>query len=129
MKPFATGQGSFSTEIPIGMPVSAVSVGAEAGNESGSKGRKQLNVVGTFPDGSTRAMVFLVDPEIFASGVDGPFDWQSVLARGYDIPMSGSAKVFGLAAAGTLHFDQASTTSNAPVSGTFSATMIANPFK
>lgn len=129
MKPFATGQGTCATEIPLGMPVSAVTVGAAAGAESGSKGRRQLNVVGTFPDGSTRAMVFLVDPEIFASGQDGPFDWQSVLARGYDIPMSGGAKAFGLAADGKLHFDQASAdTTNAPVSGTFSATMVANPF-
>lgn len=128
MQPFVTGQGSFTTEIPIGTSMVANSVGASAGIESGPKGRRRLDVVGKFPDGTTRAMVFLVDPEIFASGKDGPFDWQSVLARGYDIPTMGSAKKMGLAADGVLHFDQASSTANAPVSGTFNATLITNPF-
>jgi len=128
MQPFATGQGSFTTEIPLGMSMVANTVGAAAGLESGPKGRRRLDVVGTFPDGTTQAMVFLVDPEIFASGKDGPFDWQSVLARAYDIPTMGGAKKLGLAADGFMHFDQASVGANAPVTGSFTATLITNPF-
>lgn len=126
--PFVAGTGTFTMTIAGAAPMSAVAVGAVAGDESGPKGRKQITVVGSFPDGKVRALVFNVDPEVFTSGKDGAYDWQSIFALGLDIPAAGQAKLFGLAGDGTFHLDKASSIDGAPVSGTFTASLLANPF-
>lgn len=122
--PFASGDGVLDVEIPVGTPASASEVGAMAGYENSSKVTRRLIVLGNFPDGKQRAIVFDVSPEAFASGQSLPYDWQSVNAFILDIPAPGQYDVFGLFAEGTLTLDEASTTAGAPVTGSFSATAI-----
>ncbi|MFO0759890.1 MAG: CotH kinase family protein [Byssovorax sp.] len=127
--PFMTGTGTFDFTKTGEATLDATTVGAAAGDMAGEKGRKQVNVVGQFPDGKFRALVFQIDPEVFAPGKDALYDWQSIFALGVDIPAPGKSKLSGLFGGGTFHFDQASTASGGKVSGSFSATILANPFQ
>jgi hypothetical protein len=64
-----------------------------------------------------------VDPEVFADGKDGPYDWQSVFALALDVTTP--EPVFtGFFGGGKLHFDKASTEPGAPVTGSFEATVL-----
>jgi hypothetical protein len=125
--PFATGTGSFSTEIPPGSPSTAAAVGSAAGYENVPEGRRELFIAGSFPNGKVLALVVLIDPEVFVDGKDMSYDWQSAFGVGLDLSM-GQFQTFGLAADGTLHLDKASTNAGAPVTGTFTATMLGSPF-
>ncbi len=126
--PFATGTGVFHLTLTGGAPMTATEVGAAAGYESGKKGRRQINVLGKFPDGSLRAVVFQIDPEVFAPGKEAPYDWQSIFALALDIPAPGKTKLMGLFGDGKLHLDEASTVIGAKVSGSFTGSLLVNPF-
>ncbi|HZF52189.1 MAG TPA: CotH kinase family protein [Polyangiaceae bacterium] len=129
MDPFATGTGMIDMAIPANMPQSSAAVGAASGMPPPMQGaefllggRAQVSLIGSFPDGSARALVFYVDPEVFADGKEAPYDFQSVFGLLMDV--SKPEPVFiGIAGDGKLHFDKASMDPGAPVSGTFSATM------
>jgi spore coat protein H len=126
--PFVTGAGVFELSLSGGATMMATQVGAAAGYEAGAKGRRQVVVVGNFPDGKLRALVFQIDPEVFAAGKEAPYDWQSIFALAFDIPAPGTSALIGLFGDGTLHFDEASTSAGAVVSGSFTGTLLANPF-
>ncbi|WP_437550880.1 CotH kinase family protein [Sorangium sp. So ce367] len=128
--PFAAGTGTFDAAFPADDPQSAGTVGSAAGYEGSepgvesiTSGRAQVTVVGSFPDGTVRALVFVVDPEIFAAGKEGPYDWQSVLAFALDFTQSEPA-LTGFFGDGKIHFDEASTEPGAPVTGSFEATVL-----
>ncbi|WP_437825565.1 CotH kinase family protein [Sorangium sp. So ce1153] len=135
MDPFAAGTGTFDVAIPEDNPQSAETVGAAAGqDEAGlpgleffANGRAQLSIVGSFPDGTVRALVFYVDAEVFADGGEGPYDWQSVFALAFDLTEP-EPVVAGIFADGKLHFDKASMEPGAPVTGSFEATVLEGGF-
>ncbi|HTN87369.1 MAG TPA: CotH kinase family protein [Sorangium sp.] len=135
MDPFAAGTGTFDVAIPEDNPQSAEAVGAAAGqDEAGlpgleffANGRAQLSIVGSFPDGTVRALVFYVDAEVFADGGEGPYDWQSVFALAFDLTEP-EPVVAGIFADGKLHFDKASMDPGAPVTGSFEATVLGGGF-
>ncbi|WP_437487713.1 CotH kinase family protein [Sorangium sp. So ce1014] len=130
MDTFAAGTGTFDTAIPADNPQSAGTVGASAGHEASQSGfdfamngRAQVSVVGSFPDGTVRALVFYVEPEVFTDGGEGPYDWQSVFALALDY--TESEPVFtGFLGDGKIHFDKASMEPGAPVTGSFEATLL-----
>lgn len=130
MDPFATGTGTFEVAIPADNPQSTGAVGVASGYEAPQpgfefimNGRAQVSIVGSFPDGTVRALVFYVDPEVFADGKDGPYDWQSVFALALDVTTP--EPVFtGFFGGGKIHFDKASTEPGAPVTGSFEATVL-----
>ncbi|WP_437964756.1 CotH kinase family protein [Sorangium sp. So ce260] len=127
---FAAGTGTLDVAIPADDPQSAEAVGAAAGyegSEGGSElimnGRAQITIVASFPDGTVRALVFYVDPEVFTDGGEGPYDWQSVFAIALDV--TEPEPVFtGFFGDGKLHFDKASMEPGAPVTGSFEATVL-----
>ncbi|WP_437807812.1 CotH kinase family protein [Sorangium sp. So ce1078] len=127
---FAAGTGTLEVAIPADNPQSAGAVGAAAGYEgsepgfeSSMNGRAQITIVGSFPDGTVRALVFLMDPEVFVDGGEGPYDWQSVFAIALDV--TESEPVFtGFFGDGKIHFDKASMEPGAPVTGSFEATIL-----
>jgi hypothetical protein len=130
MAPFATGSGSLELSIPADKPQSSAAVGAASGYEpsmNGSdfftSGKAQLTIIGSFPDGNARAFVFYVDPEAFADGKEAPYDWQTVFALGLDVTQQ-EPVLLGFFGDGTIHFDKASMASGAPVSGTFTASVL-----
>lgn len=128
--PFNTGDATFDLEAPVGAPaITATATGAAAGFEAGPKGRREVLVVGAFPDGKTRAVVFYVDPEVFTAGKDGVYDWQSVFALMLDVQGPGQIATSGMAGEGTFHLDQAATTAGGPVSGSFEVTMLSSLFQ
>ncbi|WP_438014214.1 CotH kinase family protein [Sorangium sp. So ce315] len=134
MDPFAAGTGMFDVAIPEDDPQSAEAVGVAAGNETSEpglafvmNGSAQIMIVGTFPDGKVRALVFYVDPEIFADGGEGLFDWQSVFALALDV--TEPEPVFtGFFGGGKIRFDEASMEPGAPVTGSFEATVLGGGF-
>jgi hypothetical protein len=130
MDPFATGTGTFDMAIPADMPQSSVAVGVASGEEPAMpgfefimNGRAQISIIGSFPDGNVRALVFYVDHEVFADGKDAPYDWQSVFAIAMDVTKP-EPVFMGFFGDGKIHFDKASIDPGAPVSGTFSATVL-----
>ncbi|MGK3962073.1 CotH kinase family protein [Sorangium sp. So ce118] len=134
MDPFAAGTGTFDVAIPEDNLQSAEIVGVAAGQEASqpgselvTNGRAQLMVLGSFPDGTVRALVFFVDREVFVDGGEGPYDWQSVFAVAVDITES-EPVMTGIFADGKIHFDKASTEPGAPVTGSFEATVFAGGF-
>lgn len=126
---FASGTGTMTLELPLGSPQTAVAVGGSAGYEDIPEGRRQVVALGSFPDGKVRGVLFNIDPEAFADGKDAIFDWQTVFAVGLDIPMGGQAQILGFFGDGTLHLDKASTKDGAPVTGTFTSTLLGGLFK
>lgn len=128
--PFGTGEATFDIEVPVGAPpVSATMDSSAAGYEAGVKSRRELLVLGQFPDGKLRAMVFYVDPEVFAPGKDLAYDWQTVMGYVVEITGPNQSKIVGMAGGGTLHFDEAAAMSGAPISGTFDTTVLASLFQ
>lgn len=134
MDPFAAGTGTFDVAIPADNPQSAEAMGAAAGQDAGQpglefamNGRAQLSILGSFPDGTVRALVFYVDPEVFVDGGEGPYDWQSVIAFAIDVTES-EPVITGMFADGKIHFDKASTEPGAPVTGSFEATILGGGF-
>ncbi|WP_437662687.1 CotH kinase family protein [Sorangium sp. So ce1182] len=131
MDPFASGTGTFDVAIPADDPQSAETVGAAAGQEGsepGLDGRAQLSMVGSFPDGTVRALVFYVDAEVFNDGGEGPYDWQSAFGVAIDYTES-EPVLTGIFAGGKIHFDKASREPGAPVTGSFEATVLGDaPF-
>lgn len=130
MDPFATGSGTFDMAIPADKTESSAAVGAASGQEPAMGGfefmineRAQISIVGSFPDGSVRALVFYVDPEVFADGKDAPYDWQSAFALALDVTKPEPVMI-GFFGGGKIHFDKASMVPGAPVSGTFSADVL-----
>lgn len=123
-QPFNTGDATFDIEIPLGMAQSASATGAAAGYENGANSRRRVIVIGAFAGGKTYALVFDVEPEMFAAGKDGKFDWQAVFAVGIDIVGPGQFETLGLFGDGVLHLDEAQNASGAPVSGTFEGTLL-----
>jgi hypothetical protein len=126
--PFIAGKGTFDFAIPadkaqVGMPVGAVS-----GEENGSKGRPQVIVAASFPDGKVRALVFNVHPVVFAPGSDAPFNWQAASGVALDVTQQGMPITIGLFGDGQVHFDKAAAMPGAPVSGSFSASVIGSKF-
>ncbi|MGK3992338.1 CotH kinase family protein [Sorangium sp. So ce1024] len=134
MDTFATGTGTLDAAIPADDLQSAEAVGVAAGNDVSEPGlefvmdgRAQLMVVGAFPDGKVRAIMFYVDPEVFADGGEGPFDWQSVFALALDLSEP-EPVVTGLFGGGKIRFDEASMEPGAPVTGSFEATLLGGGF-
>ncbi|WP_437774911.1 CotH kinase family protein [Sorangium sp. So ce1097] len=134
MDPFAAGTGTFDVAIPEDDPQSAEAMGAAAGHaasepglEFAMNGRAQIMIVGTFPDGRVRALMFYVDPEVFADGSEAPYDWQSVFALALDL--TEPEPVFtGFFGGGKIRFDEASMEPGAPVTGSFEATVLGGGF-
>ncbi|WP_437630365.1 CotH kinase family protein [Sorangium sp. So ce854] len=134
MDTFAAGTGTFEVAIPEDDPQSAEAVGAAAGHEASEPGiefltseRAQIMIVGSFPDGTARALVFYVDPEVFVDGGEGPYDWQSVFALALDVTQP--EPVFtGFFGGGKIRFDKASMEPGAPVTGSFEATVLGGGF-
>lgn len=124
--PFSQGTGVFDIEIPVGTTATASPVGSMAGYEDSPSGRLQVVMVGVFPDGKTRALVFNIAQEVFTAGGDGVFDWQSVFGVGVELLGPNDFQVFGLLGDGQLHLDEASATPDAPVTGSFSATVLSS---
>ncbi|WP_437730094.1 CotH kinase family protein [Sorangium sp. So ce1335] len=130
MDPFAAGTGTFDVEIPADTAQSAEAVGVAAGQEAAQpgfefimNGRAQLSIVGSFPDGTVRALVFYVAPEVFADGGEGPYDWQSVFGFALDFTES-EPVMTGMFGDGKIRFDKASMEPGAPVTGSFEATLL-----
>lgn len=121
---FATGTGGVTLEIPVGSPLAAAAVGSAAGYENVPEGRRQVIVVGSFPNGAVRGAALFIDPEVFADGKDSTFDWQSAFGVGLDFSMPGQPQLLGFFGDGAIHFDKASTQSGAPVTGTFTSTIL-----
>ncbi|WP_437497294.1 CotH kinase family protein [Sorangium sp. So ce1099] len=134
MDPFAAGTGTFEVATPEDDPQSAEAVGVAVGQEAGQpgfefvmNGRAQLSILGSFPDGTVRALMFYVDPEVFTDGGEGPYDWQSVFAIALDVTES-EPVMSGIFADGKIHFDKASMEPGAPVTGSFEATVLGGGF-
>ncbi|KYF81889.1 hypothetical protein BE11_14745 [Sorangium cellulosum] len=131
MNPFATGTGTFTTTLTAGEPQSSDAMGVasgyegtlEGGADAAVSGQAQIMVVGSFPDGKVRALVFIVDPEVFAPGKDAPYDWQSAVAWALDVTQPEPVFI-GLSGGGEIHFDEASMEPGAPVSGSFTVTVL-----
>lgn len=131
MDPFATGTGMFTVTLPEGEPQSSDAMGVASGYETLMGGgpdsvmseRAQIMVLGSFPDGNVRALVFIVDPEVFAAGKDAPYDWQSAVAFALDVTQPEPVFI-GLSGGGEIHFDEASMEPGAPVSGSFTVTVL-----
>ncbi|WP_437922940.1 CotH kinase family protein [Sorangium sp. So ce291] len=134
MDTFAAGTGTFDVAIPAGNPQSAETVGAAVGQEAGQpgseldmNGRAQLSLIGSFPDGTVRILVFFVDAAVFTDGGEGPYDWQSVYAFAIDYTES-EPVIMGMLTDGKIHFDTASREPGAPVTGSFEATVLGGGF-
>jgi spore coat protein CotH len=134
MDPFATGSGALELSIPADMPQSSDAMGAASGYDEAmgganvfASGKASLSLVGAFPDGNVRALVFYVDPEAFADGKESPFDWQTVLAIALDVTKQ-EPVIIGFFGDGKIHFDKASMVSGAPVSGTFTTSVLGGGF-
>ncbi|WP_155798504.1 CotH kinase family protein [Sorangium cellulosum] len=131
MDPFATGTGTLTVTLPEGEPQSSDAMGVASGYDTSmgggpdfaTSGRAQLMVVGSFPDGNVRALFFIVDPEVFAAGKDAPYDWQSAVAFALDVTQP-EPVLIGLSGGGEIHFDEASMEPGAPVSGSFTVTVL-----
>jgi hypothetical protein len=123
--PFMAGTGTFDFAIPADKKQAGSPVGAVAGWENESKERSQVAVAGSFPDGKVRLLIFNVHPDLFKAGTDAPFDWQSVFGAALDATQQGVSPVLiGLFGDGQLHLDKAAIMPGAPVSGSFSATVV-----
>ncbi|WP_434044263.1 MULTISPECIES: CotH kinase family protein [Sorangium] len=131
MDPFATGTGTLTVTLPEGEPQSSDAMGVASGYDTSmgggpdfaTSGRAQIMVVGSFPDGNVRALFFVVDPEVFAAGKDAPYDWQSAVAFALDVTQP-EPVLIGLSGGGEIHFDEASMEPGAPVSGSFTVTVL-----
>lgn len=127
MNPLATGLGSFDFEAPIGAASeSAVLTGSAAGMTAEGKFGvgPEIQVFGVFPDGRMRMIVFFLDPEQLAVGVDAPFDWQSAFGFALDVMESGEYAGLGPLVHGSLHLDAVGTREGDPVKGTFTADFV-----
>lgn len=124
MNPFVTGMGKIDMAVPADKPQTSVAVGAASGDEQPPTGKVQVTMVGSFPDGKARAFVFYINPEVFADGKDGPLDWQNALGVALDVTNPLQVAVIGLVGGGKIHFDQASKQAGAPVSGSFTGSLL-----
>lgn len=119
---FNTGSGSMSGVVG-GVDTTTTTVLAGAGLDA--EGQAALQVLGRLPDGRY-AVLFLgvTDPASFRPG-SYPVDLRNVFAfmTFYD-PATDTASGGGLVLPGTLTLNQAATTASAPVSGSFTGTVV-----
>ncbi|MFO0755865.1 MAG: CotH kinase family protein [Byssovorax sp.] len=119
--PIATGKGTSHVEID-GMTIDTSTLGVASGLYGPSV---EIQNVAFLEDGSVRVTVIFVDRTLFAPGKDLPFDWQQVYAVYGKVDLSNNHfTLLGYLDNGALHLDQASFDKNAPVTGSFNATLL-----
>lgn len=123
--PFIEGSGTVDLAIPANQPQAGSPVGAVSGPENGLNEHPQVQVAASFPDGKVRLFLFNISSDVFNPGAEGPFDWQSVFGIALDVTQQGMPpKFLAFFGDGKLQMDQAAIMPNAPVAGSFSATLI-----
>jgi hypothetical protein len=127
--PFMTGSGSVSGTVN-GAPLSVTRVGGTSGTDTNAMPPKsQIAVVAALADGTVGLVVFQVEPSVLAANTDLPIDLGNVVGAVYHYtPATGAFILVGLLGDGTLRVQQYGNTNGAPVTGSFSGTLIRSPF-
>jgi hypothetical protein len=129
--PFAAGTGTMTGTLD-GSPLTTTTlIGSTSGYDTNAEPPPpaQVAVIAQHTDGTFYLTVFQIDPAMYGPDRDLPIDWTIVFGVVYHFtPMTGAFELVGLFSDGTVHMDMASTTDGAPVTGTFTGTVIRSPF-
>jgi hypothetical protein len=126
---FATGSGTVSGTVN-GTALNVTRVGGTSGMDPNAMPPKaQIAVVAALADGTAGILAFQIEPSVLAANTDLPIDLGNVVGAVYHYtPATNAFVLVGLVGDGTLHIGNYSATSGAPVTGTFTGTIIRSPF-
>jgi spore coat protein H len=127
--PWAAGTGTLAATLD-GVPLSVVQVGSTAGLDTNAMPpAAQVAVVAWLADGTAELVVLQIQPAAFVGGTTIPIDLEVSFGAVYHYTPSPQAlELVGLVAEGSIDLDQGAQAVGAPVTGSFTGTVIRSPF-
>jgi hypothetical protein len=109
--------------------VTVEAIGSRAGTDPEDPARAQIQIIATLPDGDLRVVGLSVRPGDLRAGTTVAVDWTDRFGFVVRIvPGTDEAWIEGMIGEGTITFEEAGATDEAPVRGHFSGTLIEVPF-
>ncbi|MFO0578175.1 MAG: CotH kinase family protein [Polyangia bacterium] len=128
MDPFKTGKATMAWELSASpMTMTSAQGGAAAGQNPLNTGfgrRPGIQLMATFPDGSTGLIYLFIDPDLFIPGGEWPFEWMGAFGILLKDPGQPTTESLGRFVHGKFHLDDAGVEDGHPIKGSFSADLM-----